>query len=462
MIDRPTHQLAGLQAVGRVVSLGLQLVHFGLLARAFGPDAFGPFAAGLAVASMAGVVAEFGVPTTVLVQRATMASPRLWAVAVRAVGVSVVLGVVGAALVAVLVLDGTARQAALVLLAWTVAGRFRLVAVAVRQADLDAVRVVAAELSARLVATAAAAIAFAVESDTSTTLAVVAAGMAIGELAGLAMAWPGRPSAVAGRAAWTEALALLRRSRDFGLTASAASVHSRMDQVLLDATRTVGGGAYAVAYRLVDASLAVMTMATSLVVPLLARCGRAERERLARALTAAAVVFAVAVVAVLVATAPLVVRVMGGDGYDDAVLLVRLLAVVLALAVVNVPLLHLVMVEGRSDRLFRISGVMIGINLALNLAFLPRWGVTGAAVATMISEATGLALVMIEARRHHPRVLPGPNLWRELQPLRSRPSALVEGTAPTGNGPALSSPTVDDAAPAEEGDARGARAAEGS
>ncbi|MEM9891745.1 MAG: lipopolysaccharide biosynthesis protein [Actinomycetota bacterium] len=451
MIDRPTHHLAGLQAVGRVVSLGLQLVHFALLARVFGPDAFGPFAAGLAVASMAGVVAEFGVPTTVLVQRADTPSPRLWAVAVRAVLASTTIGVALAALVAVVLLDGPARQAALVLLGWTVAGRLRLVAVAVRQADLDAVRVVAAELSARIVATGAAAVAVAIGGDAWTTLIVVAAGMAAGELVGVAVAWPGWPTAEVGGddggGAWPEAVALLRRSRDFGLTASAASVHSRLDQILLDATRTAGGGAYAVAYRLVDASLAVMTMATSLVVPLLARCERPERERLARALTAAAVVFAAVLCGALVATAPVVVRIVGGAGYEEAVVLVRLLAVVLALAVVNVPLLHLVMVEGRSDRLFRISTVMIAVNLGLNLALLPRWGVTGAAVATMISEASGLVLVTLEARRHHPRVLPGINLWREMQPLRSHPAALIAPTAtagaPSADGSSADAPSAD-------------------
>lgn len=428
MIDRPTHQLAGLQAAGRVVSLGLQLVHFALLARAFGAEAFGPFAAGLAVASMAGVVAEFGVPTTVLVQRADTGVRRLWAVALRAVAASTTIGVAAAAAVAVGLLDGAARQAALVLLGWTVAGRFRLVAVAVRQADLEAVRVVVAELSARLVATGAAAVAFGLDGDPSTTLVVAAAGMAAGEVVGLAVAWPGAPGGTAGQGAWRDAVALLRRSRDFGLTASAASVHSRLDQILLDATRTAGGGAYAVAYRLVDASLAVMTMATSLVVPLLAQCHRRQREELARALTAAAVLFAGLLGGGLVATAPIVVRVIGGAGYEEAVVLVRLLAVVLAFAVINVPLLHLVMVEGRSDRLFRISVVMIAVNLTLNLALLPRWGVTGAAVATMVSEATGLVLVTLEARRHHPRVLPGPNLWRELQPLRRQPAALIAPT----------------------------------
>ncbi|MEM8924379.1 MAG: lipopolysaccharide biosynthesis protein [Actinomycetota bacterium] len=414
---RPTHQLAAAQAGGRVLSLGLQLLHFALLARWFGPDRFGPFAAGLALASMAGVVAEFGVPTTMLVERAERRRSVVWSAGLRAVALTAVLGSSAAAVVALLALDGEARTAALVLLAWTVAGRLRAVAVAVRQADLAVGRVAGAEIATRGVAVTAAACgwAFALEGDAR--LVAAAGGMAVGEVAGMVVAWPGRPSS----APWSEVVGLLRRCRHFGLTASVASVHSRIDQVLLDALRVGRGGPYAVAYRLVDASLAVATAANALIVPLLARAEDDARWRLARAATSAAALFALAVGGAIALAAPGLVAVVGGPGYGDAVPLVRVLALVLIVAVINVPLLHLVMVAGRSERLVHINLAMVAVNLGLNLALLPRWGAEGAAWATLASETMGLVLVAGVAHRCHPGVLPTLRPWRDLAPLRARP-----------------------------------------
>ena len=419
--DRPTYHLAAIQAVGRVVSLVLQLLHFAVLARAYGPDRFGAFAAGLAVASVAGVAGDFGIPTTLLVARATADRATIWATGLRAVLATSAVAVTGGVVFALVVLDGDARLAACILLLWAGIGRVRLVATAVCQADYEAGRVVAADVGFRLVALLGAVAAAVATSSFAVLSAVVAVGLVAGEVVGLALVWPGRPAAADRRAV----RALIVRSRDFGLTAATASVHSRVDQVLLSAYRVAQGGPYAVAYRLVDAALAVMTVVSSLIVPVLGRCNGPDRERLARAVTAAAVLFGMASAGVIYMGAAVLVDIVGGAGYGDAVPIVRVLAIVLLIAVVNVPLLHLVMVEGGSNQLLRISIVMVVVNLSLNAVLIPSRGASGAAVATLVSEAVGLTLVARLARRYHPGVLPTWRPWRDLRPLRDRPSTLA-------------------------------------
>ena len=46
--------------------------------------------------------------------------------------------------------------------------------------------------------------------------------------------------------------------------------------------------------------------------------------------------------------------------------------------------------------------VMVGLgsNLLLNLAFIPRWGMNGAASATVIAEAITVTLLLAQLRRH--------------------------------------------------------------
>ena len=425
--ERPTHRLALANAAGRLASLALQLAHFAVLARAFGPDDFGSFAAGLALASMVGVAAELGLPTTVLIERATDDRSTVWSRALAAVLVTSAVAVVIGAMVATVVLRAGARLAALMLLGWVVAARIRLVAVAVRQADYHTGRAVASELTARSVALAGAGAGAVAVTGAGPLTATIAAALVAGDLAGTAVAWPARPRPVHRR----EVLDLIGRSRDFGLTAAAASVHSRVDQVLLSSFGAGRGGPYAVAYRLVDAALAIATAVTAAAVPLLGRCQPDERERLARALTAAAAVFALATAVVLVAAAPVLVSVVGGPGYDDAVDLVRILALVLVVAVVNVPLLHLLVVEGRSRLLFRLALAMVACNAGLNMVAIPRAGATGAALATLASEIVGLVVVTATARRLHRRVLPGWRPWRDLAPLRNPPAALAHRPLPS-------------------------------
>jgi O-antigen/teichoic acid export membrane protein len=78
--------------------------------------------------------------------------------------------------------------------------------------------------------------------------------------------------------------------------------------------------------------------------------------------------------------------------------------------------------QGRQDKLFRAAGWATGLNLLLNATVIPFWGMAGAALVTVATEAarTGLAL-----RYCRLAGLPFPSLrrfWR----------ALISGTAMAG------------------------------
>ena len=51
-------------------------------------------------------------------------------------------------------------------------------------------------------------------------------------------------------------------------------------------------------------------------------------------------------------------------------------------------------------RLFMTTVIGLGSNVALNLAFIPRWGINGAATATVIAEAVTVALLLAQLRQH--------------------------------------------------------------
>lgn len=425
--ERSTGRLAAVQIAGRVVSLALQVAQFALLARAFGADAFGSFAAGWAIAVVVGSLAEFGIPTIMVLDRAHHDRATVWSTGL----VAVICSSVAATLIGVgfgfVTLSGDGRDAALILCGWALFSRVRPVAMAVAQADYEIPRVVAADLAFRVGGTVGAVLAFPVVAESfAGATAVAAAGMVVGDLVGLVIARPGPRVPVSNAQVWS----LLRRSRDLGLSAVASATHSRADQVILGSYRVAQGGPYAVAYRLVDAALALVVAAGSVVLPALGRTSGAARASISRALTSAALVFGVGLGATLAIGAPLFVAVIGGSEFESAVPLVRILAVVLVVSVVNMPLAQLVIVEGGAHRLLRISIFSVGLNISLNLLLIPTYGAMGAAIATLATETIGLCLVARVAMSYLPGVLPSRRFWRDPLLLLRSPEELERSAEP--------------------------------
>jgi len=55
-------------------------------------------------------------------------------------------------------------------------------------------------------------------------------------------------------------------------------------------------------------------------------------------------------------------------------------------------------------RLLVTTSVGLGANVILNLLFIPRWGIAGAAAATVIAEALTVVLLLVQVKRRlsHP------------------------------------------------------------
>ena len=64
-------------------------------------------------------------------------------------------------------------------------------------------------------------------------------------------------------------------------------------------------------------------------------------------------------------------------------------------------ILHAAAIATNLDRrLFLTTIVGLGTNVALNVVFIRRWGISGAAAATVIAESVTVVLLMVQIRRH--------------------------------------------------------------
>jgi PST family polysaccharide transporter len=99
--------------------------------------------------------------------------------------------------------------------------------------------------------------------------------------------------------------------------------------------------------------------------------------------------------------APLLVEILLGPGYEGAVPLLRILAILPPLVAVDTVLgLHWAVPHGH-DRPFLTTMLIAGtLNLALAIALIPRFGAEGVSAAVVLAELGGMMALFTLWRRH--------------------------------------------------------------
>jgi O-antigen/teichoic acid export membrane protein len=205
------------------------------------------------------------------------------------------------------------------------------------------------------------------------------------------------------REMWRE---LQRAALPLGFFMIALNMYSYIDTVILGLMRTDAEvGAYAASYRVYEGLTYAPSILAAVVTPrlsyLFSHDRQAHRHLLSRIL-AVSVLLGVVIggTAALVAH-PVIVTLFGRD-YIAAVQPLQILAAG-ALFVFATWILHAAAISANLDRrLVVVTVVGLGANIALNVMLIPRWGISGAASATVVAEALTVALLIVQvARRSH-------------------------------------------------------------
>ncbi len=161
-------------------------------------------------------------------------------------------------------------------------------------------------------------------------------------------------------------------------------------------------GYYGVAVRVIDVVvLAPRILATAVYPQLRLACekGEAPAVSLITGGTRVTLVFCSALAITVWIFAPLIVRVMAGDAFAPAVGALRILAWAIALQAGCHMMVRLLFAADRERDLLPIGALGIVANVILNALLIPRMGIEGAAVATLVSYGLTLALYFFYARR---------------------------------------------------------------
>lgn len=219
------------------------------------------------------------------------------------------------------------------------------------------------------------------------------------------------------RLTWNRAAAgpVFRRAWPLVLHALLGLMIYNSDLIFLRAFRsTAEVGYYVAAYTLISFLLNLGIAYSQSLLPTLTRLAPQPDRQQALYQNAMAQVFAASLPVAIggFLLAPSIIHVVFGPGYSAAVLALQILIWSIPVAFYrNVPQMALISAN-RQDRVLRITFVSAMLNLALNILVIPRYGMAGAAAATLGTEVirTGLALGFA---RYEGFGLPGwARLWR--------------------------------------------------
>ena len=210
---------------------------------------------------------------------------------------------------------------------------------------------------------------------------------------------------------WAVWRGMLRISLPLGATLVINYLYFRLDVLLLAILRDTDAVAiYGLAYRVLEGLMVFPMYFMLALFPEIARLSadRARVDAIVVAALAAMEVIALPLVALGIVFADDIVTVIGGADFADAAWVLRILMLALGLSYVNGVYGNALLALGRQDAFFRWSLVILGFNLVANLALIPPFGVEGAAVAVVLSEALAFVVIrrLYAVGGLNPRILP--------------------------------------------------------
>jgi O-antigen/teichoic acid export membrane protein len=265
--------------------------------------------------------------------------------------------------------------------------------VAIFQARLLMGRAAVADVAGRLVAFAVVVLFVVLDLGFYAVVATTAVGAGVT----LAVSWAQARRIVpiaprADRRLWRT---LLGASIPVGVTLAVNEIYFRADTFILSLYRDydeVGG--YALAYRIVELLAIFPAIVMTSVFPLLSRFLERERERARRTIDTAAGMFVAVALPLAVGglfTAPDLIELLGGGGFDAAVTPLRVLLFAGGLAAVSGLLGYTLIAAGMQRSALWLSLSALVVNLALNFALVPSHGADAAALVALGCELLILA-----------------------------------------------------------------------
>jgi O-antigen/teichoic acid export membrane protein len=198
----------------------------------------------------------------------------------------------------------------------------------------------------------------------------------------------------------------IRQALPFGLSGVFTTVYFWVDSLMLSLIQgNAAVGWYNAGYRLVFSLLFVPAVFNAAVFPAMSRFHISSRDSLQLTWKKYLRYMLILGIPLAVGTTLLASRIIlliFGESYLPSVAVLQILIWAMVFIFANAPLFRLLESTNKQIRVTEITGVMVIVNVAINLVLIPRFSYVGASIATLITEfvVVSLAFVLVERDRH--------------------------------------------------------------
>jgi O-antigen/teichoic acid export membrane protein len=191
---------------------------------------------------------------------------------------------------------------------------------------------------------------------------------------------------------------IIHQSLPVGLISILALLYFKVDTLILSIFRGAEEvGIYSLAYRVLENILVLWGYYMASVYPLLSKFSKEKEkyENIFKNSFRAGVLGGLGVLVIGWLLAPLVIRILGGEGFRESIITLRILLFSIPLFLVNNLFYHVFLVKKGAKQLLFFLSFSLFINIILNLIFIPRWGYIIAALNTLITEGFLLCFYLV-------------------------------------------------------------------
>jgi O-antigen/teichoic acid export membrane protein len=191
-----------------------------------------------------------------------------------------------------------------------------------------------------------------------------------------------------------------------GIAQVTALIYQRVDGILVSVIAgTTPAGEYALAYLVVFSVASLPGFISTAFLPAMARLSPVEAAVVATSVLRRTCLLMAGISASIIASAPEIVGVIAGGSYTQAVVPLQILVGSTVLAGCTTTLGYLTIAIDRSGSILRIQLACLALNIGANCFLIAVMGVTGAAIATVLSEAV-LVTALARNLRYHGAPVP--------------------------------------------------------
>jgi len=202
---------------------------------------------------------------------------------------------------------------------------------------------------------------------------------------------------------WLAWKKFLKESYPVGISAIVVFAYFKLDTILLSILKTNADvGIYNAAYKVVENVAFFPAMFVGLVMPIMSRYIFEERQKFEKVANKTFKVFLILAAPLVVGTiflAKNIVGLIGGAGFEESVLVLRILAFAMAFLFFGNFFINVIIAGNQQRKLIAILSFCAVFNISLNLVLIPRFSYNGAAVTSSLTEFLVVLLSGVACRR---------------------------------------------------------------